>query len=457
MPEMRNEHSVRDIGGTETEQHGEKHLLNSRFVHGLAQLGCAVAVVCIVILLFFRTDIFTRAGTRLINILMPFIYGFVIAYLLRPCCVFIEKCLVKLEKAISPSRRKEKKAVQTAAEGAAAGNAAAYENHPVIRMIAILLSLVFLVLVIVVLLLAVIPETINSITRLVSSLPGVIAALEEKIETFDQGTLSHEIVTTLEQATETLSGKLQSFLESTALPYLQSKAFEITSSFFGLVDIIKNIGLGCIIASYLLGGWEKFRAQGKLTIFGLLPKRVAEFVYHELKYTNDMFSSFISGKLVDSLILGIICFVGCSILKTPYAMLVSVVVGVTNLIPFFGQFLGAIPSFLLILTVSPQKSIVFIIFLIILQQVDGNLIGPMILGDKMGLSGFWILFAILFFGSLGGLPGMLAGVPVFAVCYDLFRRIVISGLRKQMKPELLEDYQIRFSEKDSLLDVEEKH
>ena len=160
-----------------------------------------------------------------------------------------------------------------------------------------------------------------------------------------------------------------------------------------------------------------------------------------------MFIGFITGKLLDSAIMGGICFVFCWAVGMPYTVLVSVIVGVTNMIPFFGPYLGAIPSAILILTESPYKCVLFLVFIIILQQIDGNVIGPHILGDKLGLSGFWVLFAILFFGSLWGLVGILIGVPLFAVIYDLAQKLIALCLQKRRQTKLLEDYREQFSSK----------
>ena len=389
-----------------------------RYVRQILVLALFLSVASLIVLFFFRTDIFAGIAGRLMTVLMPFVYGGVIAYLLRPVCLWIERGLIKAEKMVLK------------------------KEHPgSMRMVSILLSLFLMLLLVFLLLLAVLPELVNSIAQIVSDLPNQIEAFQIWLNGMDQGGTSHEIVTYVNDAMTTLTDYLENFLQKTLLPNLQSVITQVTSSVRGLIDVLKNFGLGLIISAYLLGGWEKFRAQGKLAIYGLLPEKAADFIRMELQYTNRMFSGFINGKILDSLIIGVICFVFCSIVRMPYAMLVSVVVGVTNVIPFFGPYLGAIPSAVLILTVSPGKCLVFIIFVLILQQVDGNVIGPSILGDRMGLSSFWILASILFFGSLWGLVGMLVGVPLFAVLYDIIRRIVLYGIRTKHQEEKLAEYQ----------------
>lgn len=167
-----------------------------------------------------------------------------------------------------------------------------------------------------------------------------------------------------------------------------------------------------------------FIAQAKKIIYGVCKKKTADTLIHYVRISNDMFSGFILGKIVDSAIIGIICFVLMTIFSLPYALLVSVIVGVTNIIPVFGPYIGAIPSAMLILLVSPVQALYFIILVAILQQVDGNIIGPAILGDSTGLSAFWVLFSILFFGGFWGIAGMLIGCPLFAVIYTIIKDFV---------------------------------
>lgn len=157
-------------------------------------------------------------------------------------------------------------------------------------------------------------------------------------------------------------------------------------------------------------------------------------------FANQAFGGFIGGKIVDSLIIGVLCFIGLSILDMPYTLLISIIVGVTNIIPFFGPYIGAIPSAFLLLVVNPMDCLYFIIFILILQQLDGNIIGPMILGDATGLSSFWVVVAILLFGSLYGVLGMIIGVPLFAVLYKIITEIINWLLRRKGLSTVSRDY-----------------
>ena len=190
-----------------------------------------------------------------------------------------------------------------------------------------------------------------------------------------------------------------------------------------------NLFIGIIVAIYLLKSKRIFAAQSKKIMYGIFKKNHADTIINYLRVSDNMFSGFISGKIVDSAIIGVICFAVMGVMRLPYAMLVSVIVGVTNIIPVFGPYIGAIPSALLILLVDPKQALYFLILIIILQQLDGNVIGPAILGESTGLSAFWVLFSILLFGGFWGIAGMLVGCPLFAVIYRIVKDFVSIRLR----------------------------
>ena len=203
---------------------------------------------------------------------------------------------------------------------------------------------------------------------------------------------------------------------------------------------LKNFLIGIIVAVYLLASRHKFKKQGVMVVRSILKPKWADMVLEEIALVDKMFGGFIDGKIVDSAIIGVLCYIGCLIFRFPNALLVSVIVGITNVIPFFGPFIGAVPATLLILIDSPIKALWFVLFVFLLQQLDGNVIGPKILGDHTGLSSFWVLFSIILFGGLWGVVGMIIGVPLFAVIYDLIKKLVRRGLKKNNQMEILEDY-----------------
>ena len=381
-------------------------------------------IVCAIVLLFFRPELFSRSLSTIISVSMPFIYGIVIAYLLRPASVYCENLLIKLF---------DKKETG--------------KHRGLFRMISITVTIVLMFVLLFFLIMMILPELINSISGLIAQLPDAITQFEAWIQSLDKGDLSHEVVVTIKHTLDTLSERLTSYLQSDLLPMMESLVSGVTSSFMSILNVVKNFGLGCIISAYFLGSWEKYVQQLKLVVYAIFPKKAADWIRKEAHLTNRMFSGFIHGKLVDSLIMGVICFLFCTITRMPYALLISIIVGVTNIIPFFGPYLGAIPSIILVLTESTGKGIVFLVFIIVLQQVDGNIIGPAIIGDKLGLSGFWILFSILFFGSLWGLVGMLIGVPLFAVLYDLISRSLLELLNVRGQSKMADDYRKQFPPK----------
>ena len=203
---------------------------------------------------------------------------------------------------------------------------------------------------------------------------------------------------------------------------------------------ILNWFIGIIISIYLLSGKEKFLSQSRRMVYSIFSGERAEQILELAGEMNDLFGKFLSGKLIDSLIVGIITFFVMSILQIPYTSLISVIIGVTNIIPYFGQYIGIIPSAFLILLVSPVKCVVFLIAIIIIMQIDGNIIGPKILGESIGLGSFWILFSILVFGSLFGLIGMIIAVPVFALVYRSVKKWSARQLEKKQLPLETESY-----------------
>ena len=206
---------------------------------------------------------------------------------------------------------------------------------------------------------------------------------------------------------------------------------QLTAGVILMVREILNFIIGMIVSIYVLFSKEKFMCQAKKLVYAIFRPTKANLILHVGSKSNEIFGGFIIGKIIDSAIIGVLCFIGLSILNIPYTLLVSVIVGVTNVIPFFGPYIGAIPSALLIFLADPVKGVYFVIFIILLQQFDGNILGPKILGNTTNLSSFWVLFAILLFGGVFGIVGMVIGVPVFAFIYQLIREWVLDRLEEQ--------------------------
>ena len=207
-----------------------------------------------------------------------------------------------------------------------------------------------------------------------------------------------------------------------------------------LVNLLKDIIVAVIVSVYLLARKDVFAAQSKKILYSIFPTRAADLLVEESRSAYRILSGFINGTLVDSFIVGVICLICFTVFQFPYPMLLAVIIGVTNVIPFFGPFIGAIPSGLLILLVSPRQCLYFVIFIFVLQQLDGNILHPKILGSSVGLASFWVLFAVLLFGGLFGFVGMVLGVPVFAMFYSVVSRLVNRGLKKRGLPLSTEEY-----------------
>lgn len=374
-------------------------------------LAGAVGIILCIVFFFalFRFKQVMEGIRTLESILMPFIYGAVIAYLLTPVCNFVE---IRLN-ALLTGRMKVNE--QKAARFSAA--------------IGIGLSLLFGFFIVYLLLAMVLPQVFESVRGIVQVLPGNVVKWSDWIQ---QKLADDEVLANYaEQFINTAYQNMQIWLNTKLLPNMQVIVSGVSAGLISALVAVKNIVIGVFAAAYLMGNRKKFAAQGKKLIYSFVKVPVANGILDEINYINRVFGGFIDGKLLDSLIIGILCFIIMNFLNMPYSMLISVIVGVTNIIPFFGPFIGAIPSALIILTDSPIKCVYFLILILVLQQFDGNFLGPKILGDSTGLSSFWVLFSILLFGGLMGFVGMVIGVPTFAVIYDLIKKYSNWMLRKK--------------------------
>lgn len=281
----------------------------------------------------------------------------------------------------------------------------------------------------------VLPQLVLNLPSLVENLPNMINSSFDQLSTFleSHGQTSDILIHISQKVTEMFN----EWLQDDPLSFLADIASRLATAARGVLNFV----IGIIVMVYLLMSRDQFVGQGKKTLYALIKKRsTCDTILRHLRAINHIFSGFVSGKILDSLIIGILCGLSLSILQIPYALLISVIVGVTNIIPVFGPFFGAIPSIFLLLLTDPGKCIIFAIFIVILQQVDGNVIGPKILGDSTGLSAFWVLFSLLLFNHLMGFWGMLLGVPLFASFYYLLREFINSRLRKKNLPTATQDY-----------------
>ena len=386
----------------------------------LGLTGVAVITVSLLcfFLLFRLQAVFAGFGA-VMGILAPFVCGAVIAYILTPVCNGIERWLEKL----MPPKKKG---------GSYAGPAIALS---LVLALALIWGLITLV----------IPQVWQSVVSIANAIPGELAIANTRLH--DLLTSQPELQAYWDEFSGRVSQEVEKWLRGDLLPSMGAFISGVSSQIAVVFSVAKNLFLGVLISIYFLASRKQFAAQARMLLCAIFPRRWAAQIEEEVRYADRMFNGFLMGKLLDSAIIGVICFVVTTLLGFDSAALISVVVGVTNIIPVFGPFIGAIPCAILLLLSNPVHCIYFLIFIVILQQVDGNIIGPRILGNTTGLSSFWVLFAILLFGGLWGIVGMIVGVPLFAVLYDIVRRLTNYGLSKHGHGELIEAYDGAFHSK----------
>lgn len=364
-----------------------------------------------------RATNLSAAVAKVIEVLMPFFYGCGIAYILNPIVKKVDKQLLPfLEK-----RMKNKEGARKLSRGTG-----------------VFLALLFMIILIVALCNMLIPELYFSIRNLIYTLPGQLNQLIDAINemTTGESTTSAFLKTAVQEGSQ----MLENWLRTDLLPKTNEIMSNLTVGVINVISTAFDFVIGVIVSIYLLFSKEMFLAQGKKAIYAVFPVNHANLFLHFAVKSNEIFGGFIIGKVIDSAIIGVLCFFGLTILNMPYTLLVSVIVGVTNVIPFFGPYIGAIPSAILIMLNSPIQGLYFIIFILVLQQFDGNILGPKILGNSTGLSAFWVIVAILLGGSLFGFVGMLLGVPTFAVLYYMLQLFLNNRLEKKKLPVPSEKY-----------------
>lgn len=378
-----------------------------------------VVLALLVALVFFMINWNrVKTGVRMfLGILAPVIWGAVFAYLLNPIYNRANNWTMKSAEKLFSEREHRKKLGGLCATA---------------------VSLVVLLAVVTGLISMLIPQLITSVSSLIGTLPAGINNLELWLEKIfaDNPEVEAQVMGHYSAA----SAYLQNWISNEVIPNTYSIISGLSSGIFSVLGALKDVLIGLVVMVYLLNMKERLLTQAKMIIYGVFSLKLANKVIEEGRYVHHVFGGFIIGKLLDSLIIGLICFVLLSFMKMPYVLLISVIIGVTNVIPFFGPFIGAIPSAFFILLVSPMKCLLFIGFIFLLQQVDGNIIGPKILGDSTGLSSFWVLFSILLFGGLFGFVGMIIGVPTFAVLYRLTTELVTYLLGKKQLSADIEQY-----------------
>lgn len=384
--------------------------------------GLSIFLTVAAILLFYDAllgrKLLLNIWMRLITALQPIIIGAMLAYLLAPIVDWFENILFRksLEKA-----HKEGKLVNKGARAVSL-----VLTWAIIGMLGYMLISILL------------PELYQSVVQLASNVENYYKTIV--------GWMGH-LLENNPDVESFVSNQMQDYYKDTlkwlrteALPQAQVMVTALSGGIVSFMIFAKNLLIGVIASIYFLITKELVAAHMRKISYCVFSSEQVQWVLKGAAKADHIFSGFVRGKLLDSLIIGVLCFLCCTILNIPYTPLVSVIVGVTNVIPFFGPFLGAIPSVLLILLVSPVKALYFVILILVLQQIDGNLIAPKILGDQTGLSSLWVIIAILVGGSFFGLAGMFFGVPVCACLYSLVTFLIEAHLKKKDLPADTKDY-----------------
>ena len=387
----------------------------------LAKIGLMIFITFACCILFFfmllRYQGFADGWHKIVGAAQSIIIGLVLAYLLNPIMEFLERKLYKRLKGKMKTDQKAKK---------------------LSRGLGIAGAILFLLIIIILLIAAIVPSVISCIVGVIDTLPGNVQNFIKVVQSGKLG--EYEVTGTISDMLTKLVDYVENWATKTLLPEAKTYLLQITSGMINIVKAVINFILGIIVAAYVLMIKESLIGQSKKAIYAIFKPRQGNIIIETMHKADEIFGGFIIGKVIDSAIIGVICYVGCSILHIPDAMLVAVIVGVTNIIPVFGPFIGAVPSLLLVVVQSPWHALYLLIFIIILQQVDGNIIGPKILGSSTGLSSFWVMFAILIGGGLFGFLGMLLGVPVFAMIYYIVQRLVNHSIGNRQLPIATDAY-----------------
>lgn len=383
------------------------------------RVGCIALVVIILAILFqFVLEHETRVEeikTLFKNTLSPVVYGFLLAYLLNPILRFFEGYFfTPLSKVIWKKEEKEK------------------TRRKFSRAFGVICTIMLFLVVIVGGLYLVIPQVYQSLVKIVTDAPTYYNSVERWINSLD--IIKTDSGKYILMGLDEMYSQALNYLNQHIIPNMDKIVVNITSGILGGLKFLMNLILALIISVYVMAEKEILLGVCKKLTYSLLSVRHANTCLRGVRYADKVFGGFINGKIIDSFIIGVICYTVMAFLELEYNVLISIIIGITNIIPYFGPIIGAVPSVLILLMVDVKQGFIFLVFVVILQQIDGNLIGPLILGDRLNLSSMWILFAILVGGGFFGVPGMILGAPCFACIYALIGELCRQKLSKKELP-----------------------
>ena len=390
-----------------------KKLLESKHARLMFMIFIVGALLIIFNQIVGNYESFSEGVGTIKTIISPFIYGFVMAYLLSPIYNATVRGLYKLLGKYVKNKQR---------------------LFSFCKLVASVVAVVCLIGAVAGLIALIVPQVIESLTGILKSLPQRLTQLSALFNDITSKMDNKRLAMKMSEIYAQVQTNLIELAQTKLLPGMGTLVGQVSTQVLLTLKTMMNVMIGVMACVYMLNSKERFQGQFKKVILATLPKEKAEAVFDFAKFTNRTFGGFINGKIIDSIIIGIICFILMEIFGFPYPILISAIIGITNVIPFFGPFIGAIPAAIIILLVSPIHALYFLILIFVLQQVDGNIIGPTILGNTTGIASFWVLFSIVIGGGLFGFIGMVLGVPVFAIIYYYFSR----NINKRLEAKGLE-------------------
>lgn len=404
----------------------------------------AILVAFALFLYFFLARFNSVKGFfgNFLSIIAPFLVGALFAFLLKPLCNFLDKKLGDWF-----TRKVYRKKIQS-------GKISEKQVHRKAEAWSIVIAMIFFALVIIGIVMLIIPSLISSIVTLKNDFPSYLAQLNIYMENLanSDSTIARFVYDAYVKIASIIHNSSGSIIDSLLENYwtLLTTAFQVVSSFLSfLVGILITV----VSTVYILINRKKFAAQANLIVRAIFKKPTADWLVKEAQFTNRKFSEYFTGKLLDSFVVGIVLFIVLTIFRIPMAPLIATFMAACNMIPFFGPYIGAFPCMIIVWMAEPNIArpihvLIFLVIVVVVQQLDGNILDPYIVGDKIGLSGFWVLFAVVLCGDLFGFVGLLIGVPLFVVIYDLIRQLVLYGLHKRGEDQLVADYNFIYHNPD---------
>ena len=380
-----------------------KRLLENKHARLMFMIFIVGALLIIFNQIVGNYESFSEGVGTIKTIISPFIYGFVMAYLLSPIYNATVRGLYKLLGKYFKNKQR---------------------LFSFCKLVASIVAVVCLIGAVAGLIALIVPQVIESLTGILKSLPQRLTQLSALFNDITSKMDNKRLAMKMSEIYAQVQTNLIELAQTKLLPGMGTLVGQVSTQVILTLKTMMNVMIGVMACVYMLNSKERFQGQFKKVILATLPKEKAEAVFDFAKFTNRTFGGFINGKIIDSIIIGIICFILMKIFGFPYPILISAIIGITNVIPFFGPFIGAIPAAIIILLVSPIHALYFLVLIFVLQQVDGNIIGPAILGNTTGIASFWVLFSIVIGGGLFGFIGMVLGVPVFAIIYYYFSRSI---------------------------------